>query len=326
MTDRLARLLLRLSEAGEPAILWGRLAKPYLGRDFARLLDQGILVEDAPATEWDVCSSCECNLDVRPIQHIDGRHVAACPLDQKSDLILDAEDLRSFRIGIPALVREVASASGFSNEPSETAPGIWNLGLAPSKRAIFLAPSRTAVLQSGLVVALRMIARSSPITMIAPALSAAEQLRFAEAEIRLVTVCDVIGPGDGATPFAIDLAKLEPPSTVAPRLIIGRSANSVLLDGVPKTLSDQTFTLLLLLAEHAMKSPAILENRRIEDCLWGSNVHRITSEVREPVRALRDALTTGSADPKAVRSLIENRRNPNGYRLALAPVEIRLGP
>jgi hypothetical protein len=326
MTDRLARLLLRLSEAGEPAILWGRLAKPYLGRDFARLLDQGILVEDAPATEWDVCSSCECDLDVRPIQHIDGRHVATCPLDQKSDLILDAEDLRSFRIGIPALVREIATASGFSNEPAEIAPGIWNLGLAASKRAVFLAPSRTAVLQSGLVVALRMFARSSPITMIAPALSAAEQLRFAEAEIHLVTVCDVIGPGDGVTPFAIDLAQLEPPSTFAPRLVIGRSAKSVSLDGVPKTLSDQTFTLLLLLAEHAMKSPTVLDNRRIEDCLWGSNVHRITSEVREPVRALRDALTAGSADPKAVRSLIENRRNPNGYRLALAPVEIRLGP
>ena len=91
-----------------------------------------------------------------------------------------------------------------------------------------------------------------------------------------------------------------------------------------RILSEQAFQLLVLLAEHALKSPAILENCQIEAHLWGTNIHRISSQVREPVRALRDALAADSANSEAVRTLIENRRNPNGYRLVLAPEDIEL--
>ena len=42
MSESLSRLLLRLSEAGEPAVLWGRQASPYLGQDFERLLSSGV--------------------------------------------------------------------------------------------------------------------------------------------------------------------------------------------------------------------------------------------------------------------------------------------
>lgn len=45
MSESLATLLLRLSEAGEPAFLWSRQAKPYLGRAFDCLLTGGVLVE-----------------------------------------------------------------------------------------------------------------------------------------------------------------------------------------------------------------------------------------------------------------------------------------
>ena len=34
MTASLTALLLQLSESGDPAILWGRQAKPYFGKDF----------------------------------------------------------------------------------------------------------------------------------------------------------------------------------------------------------------------------------------------------------------------------------------------------
>lgn len=326
MTESPIKLLLRLSEAGEPALLWGRQAKPYLGRDFERLIDSGVLIEDTPATEWAVCNDCECGHDSRPIQEIDGRFIAACPYDRGSDTLLDAQDLRSFRITMPALVREIASASGFSDNPSEIAPGIWHLGQTSTNRAVFLVPSIAGTVQSGLVAELRMTARSSPITILTPALPAAEQLRFATAEIHTVAVCDAIRSYDGTAPFAIDLARLEPTPQFMPRLVIARSAKSVSLDGVPKILSDQAFKLLIFLAEHTVKSPAIVENRQIEDHLWGANIHRITSEVREPVRGLRDALATDSSNPNAVRSLIENRRNPNGYRLALAPEDILLSP
>ena len=323
MAESLVELLLRLSEAGEPAILWGRQARPYLGRDFERLLDQGILVENAQATEWDVCSSCECGLDARPIQHIDGRYVAACPLDQRSDRNLEAEDLKSFGIGIPALVREIASASGFTSDPSEAAPGIWNLGLAPSKRAAFLALSRSAALQPALVWALRTVARSSPITFVAPALSSAEQLQLAEKEIYLVAVRDAIGLGDGTAPFAIDLTKLEPSPPFKARLVVGRSAKSVVLDGFSRTLSDQTFELLCLLAERALTNNAFASSRDVDARIWGNSIHRVTRTARDVVRELRDALAAGAAEPGTVRALIENKRN-RGWRLTLAAAEIEL--
>jgi hypothetical protein len=85
MTESLIRLLLRLSEAGEPAILWGRQAKPYPDRDLEQLLARGVLTEQAPADEWDVCSDCECRLAARPIQCIEGDLIAACPLDHARD-------------------------------------------------------------------------------------------------------------------------------------------------------------------------------------------------------------------------------------------------
>ena len=82
MTESLHNLLLRLSEAGEPAILWGRLAKPFLGKEFDRLLHRGILIEELPADEWDVCSDCECGHDSRLIQKIEGRLISpkACAI------------------------------------------------------------------------------------------------------------------------------------------------------------------------------------------------------------------------------------------------------
>lgn len=320
MTGTLAALLLRLSEAGAPAILWGRQAAPFLGRAFDRLLARGVLIEQAPATEWDVCPACDCGLEARPLQRIDGRYVAACPLDRGGDVVLYSEDLRSFRIEPSALVREIAAVSGFDDAPSEVAPGLWHLGVS-AIRTVFLVLSKAALLQAGLVATLRMVERSAPITVITPSLLASEQTRFAEADILLVTAGACIGED-----FVLDHTRLEPPLAHRPRLVIQRTSRSVMLDGVPKLLSEQAFKLLVLLAEQALKSPVIVENRYIEDRLWGSNIHRITSEVREPVRALRDALASNSADSRAVRSLIENRRNPNGYRLVLTPEEIALKP
>ena len=324
MTETLPRLLLRLSEAGDPAILWGRLAAPHAGRDFERLLDHGVLVEQAPTTEWDVCPACDCGLDARSVQQVNGRHIAVCPTDRRGDLVLGEDDLRSFRIHHPALVREIATASGFGDEPAPVAEGIWYLGETSSQRALFLALSRNAVLQPGMIGLMRSVARSSPITVIAPALAADDQARLVDAGLHLMSGLDCIACDGAASGFAIDQSKLESRPSLAPRLVIRRTAKTVSLDGMPKTLSDQEFQLLVLLAEHALKSPAIVENRAIEAQIWGANIHRISSQVREPVRALRDALALGSADAKAIRALIENRRNPNGYRLALAPEEIEL--
>jgi DNA-binding winged helix-turn-helix (wHTH) protein len=324
MTETLPRLLLRLSEAGDPASLWGRQAAPHAGRDFERLLDHGVLVEQAPATEWDVCPACDCGLDARPIHQVNGRHIAVCPTDRRSDVVLGDDDLRSFRIHPSALVREIAMASGFGGEPAPVATGVWHLGETSNQRALFLALSQDAALQPGLIGLMRSLARSSSITVIAPAMAADDRARLVDAGLHLVDVSHCIAC-DGATPgLAIDQSKLEAQPSLAPRLVIQRAAKTVSLDGTPKTLSDQEFQLLVFLAEHALKSPAIVENRAIEAHIWGASIHKISSQVREPVRALRDALARGSTDATSVRALIENRRNPNGYRLALPPEEIEL--
>ena len=322
MIETLPRLLLRLSEAGDPAILLGRQAASHAGRDFERLLGRGVLVEQAPATEWDVCSACDCGLDARPIECIDGQCVAICPTDRRSDVVLGEDDLRSFRIHPPALVHEIAMASGFGDEPSPVAVGVWHLGQTSSQRALFLALLRDAVLQPGTIGLMRSVARSSPVTVIAPTMAADDLARLVDAGLHLASGADCIATSG----FAIDQSKLEPQLRLAPRLVIRRTAKIVSLDGMPRTLSDQEFQLLVLLAEHALKSPAIIENRTIEAHIWGANIHKISSQVREPVRALRDALAVGSADAEAIRVLIENRRNPNGYRLALPPDEIELRP
>ena len=324
MTEPLPRLLLRLSEAGEPAILWGRLAAPYAGRAFDRLVDHGVLIEQVPATESDVCSSCECGLEARPIQRIGGGLVAACPIDHDSDVVLDDDDLRSFRIDPPALVREIAISSGFGDEPSSVVAGVWYLGETSSQRAVFLALARGAILQPGVIRLMRSITRSMPMTLISPGMNADDQARVVDAGLHLVSVADCIAGNETASGFGIAHSELEPRPSLPPRLVIGRAARIVSLDGHSKALSEQEFKLLLVLAEHALKSPAVLENRQIEASIWGSNIHRISSQVREPVRALRDALARECADPKAARALIENRRNPNGYRLALTPADIKL--
>lgn len=323
MTESLSRLLLRLSEAGEPAILWGRQAASYSGREFERLLGRGVLVEEAPATQWDVCSICECGLEERPVEQIGGRLIAVCPLDRSVDVALDVEDLRSFRIDPFSLVRQIAAASGFEGEPAQAAPGVWRLGLSATNRATFLALSTHAVLQPGLLGALRQLNRASALTLIAPRLPPAEQARFAEADIFLVLARQCFTETAG---FALDLSKLEPPRKTAPRLVIRRADKFVALDGVEKRLPDQPFRLLVLLAEHALQTTAALDNREIEKQLWGSNIHLIASQVREPVRDLRNALAAGSARPEEIRALIQNRRSPNGYRLALAPEDIQLIP
>ena len=182
MTERLHNLLLRQSEAGEPAILWGRLAKPFLGKEFDRLLHCGVLIEETPADDWDVCSDCECGHDSRRIQRIDGKLIAACPIDHRSDTVLEPEDLRSFRINLKSLVREIAVASGFTAEPTQVMPGVWYLGVAPAKRGLFLAFTRNNILAPGLISSLRTTGEKLPITIVAPALPAGDLLRFAAAK------------------------------------------------------------------------------------------------------------------------------------------------
>jgi len=315
MTETLPRLLLRLSEAGDPAILWGRQAAPHAGRDFERLLDHGVLVEQAPVTEWDVCPACDCGLDARPIHQANGRHIAVCPTDRRSDVILGDDDLRSFRIHPPALVREIAMASGLVGESAPVAAGVWHLGETSNQRALFLALSQDAVLRPGMVGLMRSVARSSPITVIAPAMAAGELARFVDAGIFVVPIDGCL---DGsAAGFAIDLSKLESAATFEPHLVIFRLSQRVILDGMEMHIPQQPFKLLVMLAEAVGGRSGYLTPHQIE----AENSGRGAADL---VRELRRFLSEGRRGRGA--GLIKTRRSPTGYLLALAPDEFDLRP
>ena len=99
MTETILRLLTRLSEAGDDAILPGELAAPFFGPVFDRLLAKRVLVEQAPLADWEVCDACECGLPCRPIRKAGDGYRAECPLDRRHDVDLTEDDLRVFRIG-----------------------------------------------------------------------------------------------------------------------------------------------------------------------------------------------------------------------------------
>lgn len=314
MVATLAHLLLLRSEAGEPALLWGREAKPFYGPAFDRLIVAGVLVARAPALEWQVCDDCDCGRDWRPIERIDGRLVAVCPLDHAADVVLDPEDLESYEINPAALVREIAASSGFADEPSEIIAGLWHLGRSASGRQVFLVLSRLCALQPGLIAAIRLVDGASQTTLITPALSAAESVRFAEAGIHVVSSEEGIGDsGEGC--FAIDPAKLEPARISATRLSIVRSSQRVVLDGIERHVPQQPFRLLVLLAETAIRKGGFVRTVEIE----AANSGRTASDL---VRELRDCLAAGAAEPDQVRRLIKTRRSPSGYALALESHEI----
>ncbi|MFN3351245.1 hypothetical protein [Pseudorhodoplanes sp.] len=321
MSESLETLLLRLSEAGEPATLWGRQAKPHFGSEFERLLARRILVEQAPATEWPVCASCECGIVARPIQAAGDRHIAPCPYDHRCDVSLDDDDLRSFRIDGAVLIKEIAAASGIGNEPEPTLPGVWHFGPFGSKRTIFGAFSISAATQPGLIVAMKALARGQPVTLVAPPLPTSERQHFRQAGIHLVAVGDAIGHNGSA--WALDPSRLVPEIVVAPRLVITRSAKFVSLDDIDYALSDQTFKLLCLLAARARSDQPFAATRDIEQEIWGSSLHRVSRSARDVVRELREALVAGASDRDAVRRLIENQRN-RGWRLTLVADAIDL--
>lgn len=160
LSESLSSLLLRLSEADGPSVLWARQAKPHLGLTFERLLSAGILMEQAPTDLWPTCENCDCDLDSRPIQMINDRNIAACPLEANNDAILNADDLSSFVIDGQRLVETI-----IAGEPSlrlrETIPGLWHLGATPSGRALFLTLKHSTADDPSLLTVMRATARAA---------------------------------------------------------------------------------------------------------------------------------------------------------------------
>ena len=311
-TGTIFALLTRLSEAGPDAVLWGRAALPHFGSVFDRLLRKRVLVERPRAEMWPTCADCDCGMDARLIVEVDGTLVAACPHDHHADQTLAPDDLRSFRIDSERFVIAMAEASGFANVAA-ILPGLWHMGRLASGRAVFLALHEDAVAQPGVVLALRAAAPGVPITLIAPEIPPAVQLRFSEAGIDGAVLRSVLSPS-GSGIDVISVAALEAPAR-APRLVIAKTSQTVALDDRHLHFPSQLQRLVVMLAEQAVTKDPILSHQVI-----GGATGR---ESRDIIRDLRANLVAQGLSKAETNALVATV-SPRGYRIGLDPAEISL--
>ena len=306
MTETILRLLTRLSEAGDDAILPGELAAPFFGPTFDRLLAKRVLVEQSPLADWDVCDTCECGLSFRPIRKTGDGYRAGCPLHRRNDVDLSEDDLRVFRIGGGALVSMIGTAAGFQAAPKLASEKVWRLGDTRSGRAVFLALEPAALIGDGIIATLRQAAQGLGITILAPELPAEAARRHHDAGFHLVETLAVMMPASDG--IAIKVAALAP-VPLAPVLRVRRATAEVQWDGRSVFLSRQIFPVFERLLEKALSRDQVAS---------GSHVEGTTArEAKDLIRELRDAFKVAGFTDAESKSLITTVRN-RGYRLGVS--------
>lgn len=312
MTETILRLLTRLSEAGDDAILPGELAAPFFGPVFDRLLAKRVLVEQAPFADWEVCGACECGLPCRPIRKAGDAFRAECPLDRRQDIDLTEDDLRVFRIGADALASMLGTAAGFRAAPKRAAEKVWRLGDTPSGRTVFLALEPAALTGDGIVALLRQATQGSDVTILAPELPAEAARRHHDAGFQLVETLAVLMPASDGLGTAIDVAALVP-VPLAPVLCVRKATAEVQWDGRSLTLSRQIFPVFERLLEKALSRDQVAS---------GSHVEGTTArEAKDLIRELRDTFKAAGFTDAESKALIETVRN-RGYRLNVPAADI----
>jgi len=312
MTETILRLLTRLSEAGDDAILPGELAAPFFGPVFGRLLAKRVLVEQAPLAEWDVCDGCECGLPCRPIRKIGNAFRAECPFDHRQDIKLAEDDVRVFRIGGEALASMIGAVAGLRAAPKLAAEKVWRLGDTPSGRAVFLALEPAALTGDGIIASLRQAAPGSDITILAPELPTEAARRHYDAGFHLIETLEVLKPASNVLGAAIDDAALVP-VPLAPVLRVRRATAEVQWDGRSVILSRQIFPVFERLLEKALSRDQVAS---------GSHVEGTTArEAKDLIRELRDAFKAAGFTDAESKALIVTVRN-RGYRLGIPATEI----
>jgi len=312
MTETILRLLTRLSEAGDDAILFGELAAPFFGPVFDRLLAKRVLVEQAPLSDWDVCDGCECGLPCRPIRKIGDAFRAECPFDHQQDIELTEDDLRVFRIGGAALASVIGAAAGFRAAPKRAAANFWRLGDTPTGRAVFLSLEPAAMTGDGIIASVRQAAQGSDVTILAPQLPAETARRHQDAGFHLVETLAVLIPASDGLGVAIDVAALEP-VPLAPVLRVRRATAEVQWDGRSVILSRQIFPVFERLLEKAMSRDQVASGAHVE----GTTAR----EAKDLIRELRDAFKAAGFTDAESKALIATVRN-RGYRLGVIAADI----
>ena len=312
MTETILRLLTRLSEAGDDAILPADLAAPFFGPVFERLLAKRVLVEQAPLSDWEVCDGCECGLPCRPIRKAGNAFRAECPLDRRQDVELTSDDLRVFRIGAVALASVIGAAAGFGAAPRPVTGKVWQLGDTPSGRAVFLALEPAALTCDGIIASLRQAAQGSDITILAPKLPPEAAQRVYDAGFHLIETLAVLTSASNGLGVVIDVAALEP-APLAPVLRVRRATAEVQWDGRSVILSGQIFPVFERLLEKALSRDQVAS---------GSHVEGTTGrEARDLIRELRGAFKAAGFTDAESKVLIATVRG-RGYRLGVDAVGI----
>lgn len=312
MTETILRLLTRLSEAGDDAILSGELAGPFFGPVFDRLLAKRVLVEQAPLADWEVCNGCECGLPCRPIRKIGDAFRAECSFDHRQDIELTEDDVRVFRIGAEGLASVIGAAAGFASAPKRAAENVWRLGDTPSGRAVFLSLDPAAMTGDGIIASLRQAAQGSDVTILAPQLPAEIARRHQDAGFHLVEILEVLTPATNGLGVSIDVAALAP-VPLAPVLRVRRATAEVQWDGRSVILSRQIFPVFERLLEKALSRDQVAS---------GSHVEGTTArEAKDLIRELRDAFKAAGFTDAESKALIVTVRN-RGYRFGVASTGI----
>ena len=307
MTETILRLLTRLSEAGDDAILPGELAAPFFGPVFDRLLAKRIIVEQPPLADWDVCDACECGLPCRPIRKVGDAFRAECPLDRRQDIVLTEDDLRVFRIGAAALASAISAAAGFGAVPKFVTGAVWRLGDTSSGRAVFLALEPAAIAGVGIAATLRQAAQGSDITILAPELPADAARRLDDAGFYLIETLTVLTPVANGLGVVIDVATLDP-IPLAPALHVRTATAEVHWSGRSVILSHQIFPVFQRLLEKALSRDQVVS---------GSHIEGTTSrEAKDLIRELRNAFKAAGFTDAESKALIATVRG-RGYRLGV---------
>jgi len=316
MTETILQLLTRLSEAGNDAVLSGAVAESHYGSEFDRLLRKRVLVEAAPISHWDVCDRCECGTISRPIRQNGDQYQADCPLDPREDVVLSAEDIRSFRINFRNLAMEIAAMTGLRGQPGLMAAGLWDLGQTASGRCVFLIFDASFLNMDGLVPIIGRSSKLSAATLIAPLPPPEIAAHLIDAGIHVVAPSDVVAKTSGEDQGRNSASILDPPPET-PELVLDPQSATVIWRGTSVVLSHQLLPVFKRLVEKALSRDPVASGPFIE----GSTGR----EAKDLVRELREAFRSAGFSADDVKSLFQNVRG-RGYRLGVAAGSIRESP
>ena len=315
MHDNLATLLWRLSEAGEPAVMFGRQHGPDEAAAFLRLLQLGVLVQADRLTAWNTCSDCDCGADDRAVRWNGDVPFAVCAADHRRDEVLTREDLAIFHVIIAALLTETASALGLGM-PEQIVPGLWRLGRLPDSRVVTAAPTRAAVQMPGLVGALRMVDAEGPIVLVGPPLPEVLRAELARQGVHGVAVAEILLPPGQMPLLGFDISRLPDGNAGKYRLVLTPSTRAVRLDGREAVLRPRPFQLLEILVRHHRRGTPIVSPHDIYRQVFSAETS--DAAVRGLVTELRELLTKAFG-ASAVSGLVETRTGL-GYALAVPPL------